>query len=229
MAYYSQIGQDQYFIENVSEGKRGGLFFDIGANNGIFTSNTATLELEYGWTGLCVEANPSLIEDLTKSRLASKIEHCAVWSSSGEIQFEIPQNNFHDTNGDLLSRITGVDEIDTRNKAYFKDHFNAETTLVTVPAKTITELAAEHYGLPLTIDYVSIDTEGAELEALKGIDFDQIKIKFMTVEHGCRPGFIEELEAYIYQFGYRTHRVNKWDVEFELIEEFHRRTHYIPE
>jgi hypothetical protein len=52
--YYSQIGQDKYFIENISNKKREGFFLDIGAHDGILESNTAALELDYGWSGICV-------------------------------------------------------------------------------------------------------------------------------------------------------------------------------
>ena len=47
MTYYSQIGQDKYYIEEIAKHRRGGVFLDIGANDGLFGSNTATLELDY--------------------------------------------------------------------------------------------------------------------------------------------------------------------------------------
>jgi hypothetical protein len=37
----------------------------------------------------------------------------------------------------------------------------------------------------------------------------------MTVEHGDRPGYFEEISNYLKPFGYKIHRVNRWDVEFE--------------
>ena len=73
MTYYSQIEQDKYYIENISKGKRNGIFLDIGANDGLFGSNTATLELEYGWSGLCIEANPTLIQSLQTNRPSSTV------------------------------------------------------------------------------------------------------------------------------------------------------------
>jgi hypothetical protein len=61
---------------------------------------------------------------------------------------------------------------------------------------------------------MSLDVEGAEMEALKGIDFSLIDIKFMTVEHGNREGYIDLFYNYLKNFGYKIHRINKWDVEF---------------
>jgi FkbM family methyltransferase len=206
---YSQIGQDTYYLENISKNKKNGFFLDIGANDGILTSNTAKLEFEYGWSGICIEANLDLITDLTKNRPNSKVVHSAVWNSSGIVEFEIPVNNVKNTKGHLLSRISNIDR---NQKGFRKDTIIKK---VQIQAKTITDILKEIGKLPCIIDYMSLDIEGAELEALKGIDFSQIDIKFMTVEHGDRPGYLFEIDCYLKQFGYKIHRVNKWDVEFE--------------
>lgn len=216
MNYYSQIGQDQYYIEHISKGKRNGVYLDIGANDGIFTSNTATLEFEFGWKGICVEANSNLISQLTVNRPNSKIINCAVWNTDGEVEFEIPTANFKKIRGDLLSRISN-EELNNRNKKYFKRHFEeAPTEIIKVPSKTITSILKNEYTtFPCTIDYMSLDTEGAELECLQGIDFDIIDIKFMTIEHGNRSGMKEKFIEFLLPHGYRVHRINQWDIEFE--------------
>jgi len=46
---------------------------------------------------------------------------------------------------------------------------------------------------PSTIDFLSLDVEGAELEVLKGIDFEKYKFKFMLIE--CRD--IDRLSSYL--------------------------------
>ena len=210
MKYYSQIGQDQYYIENIANEKRNGIFLDIGANNGIFESNTATLEFDYGWEGICIEANPKLIGELTANRPKSKIVQCAVWHSNGEIEFETTNSNLRGIQGHLLSRISNLEN----NNQYFNEHFEENKSTFVVDTRTVTDILKEYYEFPCTIDYCSIDTEGAELESLHGIDFDQIDIKFLTIEHGCRPNYIEKFENYLTPQGYKIHRINQWDVEF---------------
>jgi FkbM family methyltransferase len=206
---YSQIGQDVYYIEHISKFKRNGFFLDIGANDGILTSNTAKLEFEYNWNGICIEANPDLIEVLTKNRPCSKIIHAAVWQENKTVQFEIPITDIKKTKGNLLSRISNIE----RNSKGFKKDTKIKT--VRVQAKPVTDIIKENLKPPYIIDYMSLDIEGAELEALKSIDFSLIDIKFMTVEHGDRPGYLEEIYDYLKPFGYKIHRVNRWDVEFE--------------
>jgi FkbM family methyltransferase len=39
------------------------------------------------------------------------------------------------------------------------------------------------YNAPAEIDYLSIDTEGSELEILKALDYDKYRIRLITCEH----------------------------------------------
>ena len=206
--YYSQIGQDQYYIENVARHRRNGFFLDIGAYDGLEGSNTATLEFEYGWTGICVEANPYLFHSLTNNRPNSKIVSCAAWHTNGATELEIPTVDIDRIPGAQLSRISNIE----RNENYFRDHFSSDVLRTTVPCLTVDSLLGEH---PPVIDYMSLDVEGVEIEVLRGIDFSKIDIRFMTIEHGDRPGYLESFERYLSPFGYKIHRVNRWDVEFE--------------
>ena len=209
--FYSQIGQDQYYIENISKHRRGGRFLDIGANDGTFDSNTAALEIDYGWTGICVEANPYLVKTLTAARPNSTVVNAAVWSSPKQMQLEVSSSNHNGVRGDLLSRVTEV----RKKNDNFKQHFNESCDIVEVEATTVTDIIKARYGLPCVIDYMSLDIEGAELQALKGIDFSSIDIRFMTIEHGNRKGYLEEIVAYLRRYGYKVHRRNEWDVEME--------------
>jgi FkbM family methyltransferase len=212
--YYSQIDQDRYYIENIAKNKKNGIFLDIGANDGLYTSNTATLELEYNWTGICIEANPELIDILKTNRPNSRVVNKAVWKEKGNVDLEIPLVEMNGRKANLISRITGKESIDNRNKKYFKDHFQAQTKKVKVESDTITNILDEHLKLPCVIDYMSLDIEGAEMEALESIDFSNIDIRFMTVEHGDRKGYKRKFETFLKKFGYKLHRINKWDVEF---------------
>lgn len=209
--YYSQIGQDEYYINNVSKGKKNGVYLDIGANDGRHGSNTATLEYSYGWTGICIEANPTLIDTLKDNRPNSIVVHKAVWTFPGEVEIEVPNSFKGKEPPDQLGRITGIE----RNERTFKKFFDKGYKTFIVKSDTVTNIVKETLQLPITIDYMSLDTEGAELEALHSIDFNKIDIKFMTVEHGNRKGYKDIFANYLSQFGYKVHRINQWDIEFE--------------
>ena len=64
---YSQSQQDEWVCE-FYKGKQSGYFVEVGAHNGIQSSNTYFLEKELNWKGVCIEANESLFSDLTKNR-----------------------------------------------------------------------------------------------------------------------------------------------------------------
>lgn len=81
--YYSQSGQDKWVIETLN--KKDGFFVDVGAYDGIQTSNTFALEL-MGWNGICIEANPDVFMQLEKNRKCTVIDQ-AVTNCAGLVLF----------------------------------------------------------------------------------------------------------------------------------------------
>ena len=63
----SQVGQDLWIIDTL-DFKRNGYFLDIGALDGTTHSNSLMLERKYGWSGICVEANPYVFPMLSSNR-----------------------------------------------------------------------------------------------------------------------------------------------------------------
>ena len=65
LGQYGQLAR----VADLFKGKKGGFFIESGALNGEKLSNTLLFELELGWTGLLVEANPEAFAALrTKHR-----------------------------------------------------------------------------------------------------------------------------------------------------------------
>src|SRR5881227_3460487 len=71
----SYQGQDR-FVLDVLGGMRGGFFLDSGASDGTTGSNTRVLEFEYGWTGICVEPNQDLFDQLARDRRCVCLNCC---------------------------------------------------------------------------------------------------------------------------------------------------------
>ena len=57
---------------------------------------------------------------------------------------------------------------------------------------------------PRDIDYISIDTEGSELEVLHGLDLNYYNVGFLTIEHNFEENKKEAIQAYLAPFGFRT-------------------------
>ena len=53
--------------------------------------------------------------------------------------------------------------------------------VVSVEAKTLNQILVEHEA-PVTIDYLSVDVEGAEDRVFEGIDFGKLTVTAITVE-----------------------------------------------
>lgn len=198
--YHSQIDQDRYFIEFIVRGRTGGRFLDVGSHDGVHYSNTLALERDYGWTGICVEADPEIAEQCRANRPGSLVINSTVWSLSTTLTLSRPANG-----RTVLTRVAGQ----PINAGYFDDDF-------------IETIDRQFEALPLRhlilgdqfFDYFSLDVEGAELPALAGIDWDRTSFGFVNIEHGNRPGQLERLVEFMRRQGYDLHRVNFHDVEF---------------
>jgi FkbM family methyltransferase len=70
--YYSQSNQDKWVVE-FFKFKKNGYFIELGAYDGIQTSNTYYMEKNLEWDGLCVEANPSVYQSLIKNRRVKNV------------------------------------------------------------------------------------------------------------------------------------------------------------
>lgn len=166
--------------------KRDGYFVEVGVGNGKDISNTYLMETEFNWNGLLVEPSHGFHDPIMICRQA-KLDTRAAASIGGQhVQFEeFPEAGEFSK----LASIAGSSP-DKRSKKYDVETARLDTIL-------------EENGAPSLIDYMSIDTEGTELDILKGFDFDKYTVGFFTIEHNFRPGNLEELKAVLEPHGYR--------------------------
>lgn len=83
--YYSQSAQDKWVTEFYKD-KKNGFYVDLGAYDGIQTSNTYFFEESLNWSGICVEANPQIFNRLVQNRKSINLNY-AVNNYSGECFF----------------------------------------------------------------------------------------------------------------------------------------------
>ena len=164
----AQIFQDLFVLYYLNE-KRTGFFVEFGATNGISLSNTYLLEKEYGWTGILAE--PGIIwNSQLKSNRNCSIDNRCVWTVSGTKLI------FNETENASLSQIDLYAENDfMAAKRNVRSNYEVSTI-------SLCDLL-ETYNAPLSIDYLSIDTEGSEYEILKAFNFEKFKIRVITIEH----------------------------------------------
>ena len=165
--------------------KRNGVFVDIGASDGVTISNTHYLEQELGWTGIAIEPIPSVFLKLKKNRSCHLVNGC-VTTRPGKAKF-IEVVNGVDMLSTLAINNTGLTARRLRNSA--KRH-GSVLKEIDVDCHTF-EMLVDRFGVS-EIDFLSVDTEGGELDILKSIDFDKNPIKIISVENNYYTGSIRE-------------------------------------
>jgi FkbM family methyltransferase len=170
----SQLGQDLWVLEMTAY-KRGGYFVEFGATDGVLLSNTYLLETEFGWTGLCAEPDPKMFSQLQQNRSCVVSDACIAGVSGKEVNFI-----FAGAFGGIAEHCS-ADEHRERRAAYAAA--GRVGLLVTVSLDDF----LRNNRAPRDIDYLSIDTEGSELEILSNFPFDQWNIRLLTVEHNNTP------------------------------------------
>jgi len=170
----SQLGQDLWVLEKTAY-KRGGFFVEFGATDGVLLSNTYLLEAEFGWTGLCAEPNPKMYTQLQRNRKCIVSDACIAGESGREEDFI-----FAGAFGGMAKHCS-ADQHGERRAAYAAaGHVGRLTTI------SLNDFLRS-YRAPHDIDYLSIDTEGSELEILAAFPLEQWNIRLITVEHNNTP------------------------------------------
>ena len=130
--------------------------------------------------------------------------HCAidlrcVWHTSGD------RLEFAETNEPGLSTLASFRSAD--HWAQLRE--DAQT--YTVETVSLLDLLKQH-NAPRIIDYLSIDTEGSELEILGAFDFDQYDIRIISCEHNYSPQRAE-IQSLLISKGYRQTlpELSEWD------------------
>ncbi|MCT8158848.1 FkbM family methyltransferase [Pseudoruegeria sp. SHC-113] len=170
--YFSQAGQDHFLEEHVFRGKRGGVFVEVGAYDGVSGSNGLFFELLRGWTGLLIEADPALCAKVRASRSQPCLQ-TAIAAEAGEVSFLSVSAGYTQMGGI-------VDSLGAREKAAIEADPRSRTETITVPARRLADVLREQ-GL-YKIDYLSLDIEGAELGVLEGFPFSEFRITAWTIE-----------------------------------------------
>jgi FkbM family methyltransferase len=156
----------------------GGTFIEAGANDGVEQSNTYYFEKIRGWDGLLVEPVPALAAHCRRNRRAQVAEAALVAT-------EMPGASVELHVAGLMSTLTGAlgdaDATARHVAAAAKLRQTVEPHTLRVAARTLSALIDEAR-LRLPIDLLSLDIEGAEPDALRGLDFERHAPRFICIE-----------------------------------------------
>jgi hypothetical protein len=156
----SQIFQD-LFAYYFSGQKNKGIFIEIGGGNGVDLSNTYILEKKFSWHGVICEPDKRLHANILATRKCFLEKKPIHHSSNKKIYFSFkePYDSF-----------------------IKKKYSSSAKKMRTLSLNSL----IKKYQLGKNIDYISIDTEGNELDIIKEFNFKKFNVKIFTIEHNFK-------------------------------------------
>jgi FkbM family methyltransferase len=180
-----QLLQDAVCIL-LHQAKRDGYFVEVGVGDGKKYSNTMVLEKRLGWRGILCEPAKMFHDNIMASR-GAVLDRRAISDTSG-VMLRFQQN-------DKMGEYSGFsDSISIRLNDPFTQ-YDVETISF--------DALLEHYSAPDEIDFISIDTEGSELNVLKGLSLKKRRVWLFSIEHNFDRHRIDAYKALLEPLGYR--------------------------
>lgn len=208
--YFSQPAtrQDEWVL---SQSQGPGYFIEIGAHDGVRHSNTLTLERFFNWTGLLVEPNPRLFKLLQRNRPdCAHSDECIGPRDDFQQSFVIGDAGGSDSFSGLIEHMS--DE-------WYEGHARHKSRIEHMDTTSLRSLLEKNI-CPTTIDYLSLDVEGAELAILESFfgrprlhrpgDY---RINLLTIEFRYDRLLLDKLEKLL-DSEYRLTEVRAFDACF---------------
>jgi hypothetical protein len=174
--WFAQVHQDEILVDLIG---RNGYFIDLAANDAVELSNTLALERK-GWNGLCIEPNPIYWYGLSHRK-------CTVLGALVGGEKSKVTVKFRGVFGGIVGKLS-------KKLADRKKEPDApDEERYTAPIRQV----LSEFNVPHSIDYMSLDVEGAELLIMQAFPFEEYKIKVLTIERPSKP-----LRALLEEKGY---------------------------
>jgi FkbM family methyltransferase len=188
--FYGQFMTDKHIKEYFPKEYKGNCI-EIGAVDGLFISNTLHFE-QIGWNVLCIEPIPLYYEKLSKNR-------------SLTLNYAITDKNIDNEpftlvtmNTENKSSISGLKIDDRLIESHISLGLEPKKETIYVNCRRL-DWCIENYFNYETIDFISIDTEGNELDVLKSFDINQYNTKLLVIENNFNES---EIENYLNDLGW---------------------------
>tara|TARA_R110000868_G_scaffold132332_3_gene343047 strand:- start:76 stop:693 length:618 start_codon:yes stop_codon:yes gene_type:complete len=182
---YPNGNLSDYILEFFPPGYQG-WGIDVGASDGISINSTYVLEKPHRWNILSVEANPYFAAMLKKERMF--VEMCACSDKPGEAVFHI-----HEQNIESFSSLRP----NVRQDKRLHPEEPMTWLKVDVRVETVDRLLAK-WDFP-QLDLICADTEGTELDVLRGCDLRKWRPKVIVTECWDKVG---PIDLYLEGLGY---------------------------
>lgn len=170
---YCRVGYWK-LVEELFQDKPAGFFLEAGSHDGWTGSNTYWLEASLGWRGILIEPVPELFRACRKERPQDCVYHGAL------VSHDFAETTIDIECAGLVSTVL-ASPLSSATKSIAGAYYGTTNTeTVAVPALTLDDCIMSS-GLP-RIDFISLDVEGFEAQALRGIDLDKWQVQYLLIE-----------------------------------------------
>lgn len=184
---YSQAGED-IIIDQVLGNKKSGFYIDVGAYDPNRFNNTERF-YKRGWTGINIEPNINYFKKLQQQRKRDVNLNLGVSNKATKLDF---YKFFPDT----LSTFSKERAIKYKTQGF---KFIGKTRVQTIKLSDV----FKKYIKDRSVDFLSVDTEGFELEVLKSNDWKAGFPKIICIESSKYEPSAKKVEEFLLREGYK--------------------------
>ena len=189
---YGQFNEDSFILSEYTQSF--GYAIEVGGADGINGSPTKCLE-DIGWKTLLIEPNPQLFTKAKEVR--PYVFNCA----AGDTNEDNVGMTIYTLSGGNETAVSGLNP-DVKLVEQHQ-HLIEDQRLELVNKRTLNSLInkwAEELGEEIpNIDFISIDTEGTELDVMSGLDVGKWKPKIIALENNFED---HNYRRTMYNYGY---------------------------
>lgn len=190
MKYQSQNLETEISLKYFKS--RTGTILDIGANTGLFLSNSYDL-IQQGWKCIAIEPS-SAFEDLQKLHEGNPnvtMHNVAIGDNKGKLKFFESGAHVKGGTDKALVSTAVPQEMNRWNEVDFK-----ETEVDVITFADLLELHPNQQ-----FNYISLDVEGYETVILPQIDLKAVGCEFLCIEFNGDKDLARKFKNYGYKFG----------------------------
>ena len=162
---YSMFGED-LIINKIFKNKKKGTYIDVGCYHPTEGSNTYLLYKKKGWSGINIDLNKTSIELFKIARSKDINLNLAISNKSKKIKYYYRKN---------------INMLNTINPKFAKNNFLKGFKTGFIQSRTLNFILKKRH-FSKRIDFLNLDIEGNEINALKSLDFKRYSPKVICIE-----------------------------------------------
>jgi FkbM family methyltransferase len=164
---YAQEGED-IILRRIFESQRQGFYVDIGAHHPQRFSNTYLFYL-MKWSGINIDAMPGSM-------------HLFNYLRPRDINLELAVGDADSSNTFFIFNDRALNTFDPDHAREYVAHGYKIVAQIPIAMKALRDILHEHVPPGRTIDFLSVDVEGLDLEVLRSNDWARFRPTYVLVE-----------------------------------------------